>query len=344
MRIGFVVNDIAGETAGYTTTLMAREALARGHEVLYLPLDAFSLGGDDAIAGHARRPPREAAGSPEALVAALHEAAPERIGLAGLDVLMLRNDPAEDVGERPWARLAGVSFARFAAEAGVIVLNDPDGLARNLDKLALEHYPAEIRPRSLVARDIDEVRAFADETEGAIVIKPLAGSGGRNVFMVRDEDRTNLKPMVRAILAEGYVLAQEALPEAAGGDVRLFLMNGRILECDGRAAALRRIPKGGETRANISQGAGVEPVEVSDGMRRLADLVRPRLVADGLFLVGLDVVGEKLLEINVFSPGGLGRLAAAGGPDAAPAIVDALERKVAIKARGTWPNGLLATL
>jgi glutathione synthase len=344
MRIGFVVNDIAGESPDYTTTLLAREALERGHEVAYVALDAFSLGPDDRVAAHALRAPREAAGSGEALLAALREAAPTRLALDAFDVVMLRNDPAEDVSERPWARLAGIDFGRFSAEACVIALNDPDGLARNLDKLALEHYPAEIRPRSLVSRRVDEIRAFAEEIDGAVVIKPLAGSGGRKVFLVRPDERGNLKQMIEAILEDGYVLAQEALPEAARGDVRLFLMNGRVLEVDGRPAALHRIPAAGEARANITQGAGVEPAALDDDMRRIADLVRPRLVADGLFLVGLDIAGAKLLEVNVFSPGGLGHLPARGGRDATAAIVEAIERKVAIERRGHWPNALMNTL
>ena len=328
MRIGFVVNDMAHETPNYTTTGLAFEALRGGHDVAYVPVDAFSLGGDGRLAAHALRPPKGAEKGQEAMLEGACGAAPERLMLDELDVLMLRNDPADDFQARPWARLAGINFARFAVEAGVIVLNDPDGLARNVNKLSLEHLPPDVRPRSLVSRDVDEIRAFAEEQDGDVIIKPLAGSGGRNVFIVREEDRPNLKQMLLAILTEGYVLAQEALPEAAEGDVRLFMMNGQILERDGKPALMRRRPASGEIRSNIRQGAVPEALDLDDEMRRIAQEIRPRIVSDGLFLVGVDLAGTKLLEINVFSPGGLGRMSQVHGVDFVGAVIDDIERKV----------------
>lgn len=328
MRIGFVVHAIATEEEVDTTTHLAQRAVRRGHEVLYVAVDAFSLGSDDRLAAHAVRLPEAAGRSARAVVDHLAAARPERMPLDGLDVLMLRNDPAEDFPSRPWARLAGINFARFAAEAGVLVLNDPDGLVRHVNKLSLEHYPAEVRPRSLVSRDRDEIFAFAEE-HGAAVVKPLAGSGGRNVFILRPEDRPNRKQMIAAILAEGYVLAQEALPEASAGDVRAFLVDGELLEVGGEPAVLHRKPSGDDLRSNISAGGTAEKADAAETARRVARLVGPRLVADGLFLVGLDLVDEKLLEINVFSPGGLNELSRIAGVDFVSAVLDRIEARAA---------------
>jgi glutathione synthase len=95
------------------------------------------------------------------------------------------------------------------------------------------------------------------------------------------------------------------LPEAKAGDVRLFVMNGKPLERDGNYAAFRRVPAKGEVRSNIHVAGTAERVEVTKTMLSVAEMVRPKLVQDGMFLVGLDIVGNKLLEINVFTPGGL---------------------------------------
>ena len=141
------------------------------------------------------------------------------------------------------------------------------------------------------------------------MIKPLQGSGGKNVFLVGEDERANLNQMLDAVLRDGYCVAQEYLPAAAKGDVRLFVMNGRPLSCDGKIAAFRRVNKDGDARSNMHTGGESEPVEVTDKMRRLVEIVRPKLVSDGMFLVGLDIVSDKLLEINVFSPGGLGSAA-----------------------------------
>ena len=345
MKIEFVIKDLEREMAGYTTTGLALEALRRGHEVRYVPVGAFSRGADDRLAAHVSLAPVGATEGPEAFLEAVRVARPERMALDDLDVLMLRNDPADDHPARPWARLAGVNFARFAVEAGVLVLNDPEGLLRNLNKLNLEHYPPEVRPDSLISRDSDEIRRFIDDQEGPSVIKPLAGSGGRNVFLVRAEDRLNVKQMIGAVLSEGYVLAQEAVPEAAEGDIRLFLMNGKILELDGRPALMRRRPSRGDLRSNLRQGGVGEVCELSEGIRRLVQLVNPRIVADGLFLVGLDIVGTKLLEINVFSPGGLGVVKRLTGVDYAPVVIADIERKVNLRPAGPlWSNVFLNTL
>lgn len=258
MKIGFVVNDFAREALNYTTTHLAHAAAVRGHEVRYVPVDGFSLGTDGRLAGFGLRLPSRANRSAKAVLDALGSQCPERLPLDDLDVLMLRNDPAEEFPARPWARLAAINFARFAAEAGVLVLNDPDGLMRHVNKLSLEHLPPGVRPRSVVTRDPGEVAAFAEAEGGPIVIKPLAGSGGRNVFLLRPEDRPNRTQMIEAILREGYVLAQEALPEAAEGDNRVFLLEGQVLEVDGEAAILRRRPHGANMRSNLAAGGSAE--------------------------------------------------------------------------------------
>jgi glutathione synthase len=134
--------------------------------------------------------------------------------------------------------------------------------------------------------------------------------------------------MVEAVARDGYAIVQEYVPAAAEGDTRLFLIDGRPLEHEGAYAAFRRIPAPGDARSNMSVGAEVEPAEVDGRILRIVDAVRDQLVADGMFLVGLDIVGDCLLEVNVFSPGGLGSAQAMTGVDFAPIVIDAIERKL----------------
>jgi glutathione synthase len=151
--------------------------------------------------------------------------------------------------------------------------------------------------------------------------------------------------MIDAVLRDGYCIAQEYLPAAKEGDVRLFVMNGRPLAHEGKYAAFRRVNKTGDMRTNMHSGGQAEPAEVGDAMLRIVDAVAPKLTADGMFLVGLDVVGDKLMEINVFTPGGLGSAQSATGVDFAGIVLEDLERKVRLKNEhdGQLTNVQLAT-
>jgi glutathione synthase len=152
--------------------------------------------------------------------------------------------------------------------------------------------------------------------------------------------------MIEALGRDGYIVVQEMLPEAEQGDVRLFVMNGEPLKVGDQHAAFRRVNKTADRRSNISAGGEIEPVKVTDAMLELADLVRPKLLADGMFLVGLDIAGDKLMEVNVFSPGGLGSAESLYDVNFADAVVESLERKVELN--NHYPrqleNHILATL
>jgi glutathione synthase len=209
----------------------------------------------------------------------------------------------------------------------VIVLNHPEGLVRAMNKMYFQLFPEAVRPRTLITRDRDEIKAFALDV-GDIVVKPLQGSGGQGVFIVRVSDLGNLNQMVEAVTRDGYVVAQEYLPKAAEGDTRLFMMNGQPLRYKGKYAAFRRLRSGDDIRSNIHAGGKKAQAFIDDTALHIAEIVRPKLVEDGMFLVGLDIVGDKLMEINVFSPGGLGSAQSFENVNFSPAVIEALERKV----------------
>ncbi|MCK6091502.1 glutathione synthetase [Micrococcus endophyticus] len=346
MKIGFVVNDVATEKPVYTTTRLALAATQAGHEVHLFGTGDFAYEPDGSLSVLAHGTDKNHRSLERYLEAVQDESNAIQTRVDDFDVVMLRNDPADDAADRPWAPTAGVSFGQLIAAAGVLVVNDPHTLANALSKAYFQHFPEIVRPTTLISRDEELISDFVDEMGGKAVLKPLQGSGGSGVFLVDRKESPNLSQIVEAIARDGYVVAQEYLPEAKNGDVRMFLMNGRPLQVDGEYAAFRRRSSSDDVRSNMSAGGKAEKVKVTDEMLELVEAVRPKLLADGMFLVGLDIVGDKLMEVNVFSPGGLGSCQSLYGVDFAPAIIADLERKVSVRKhyKGQMVNANLATI
>jgi glutathione synthase len=329
VRIGFVVNGVATEVAEYTTTRLARSAVRRGHDTWLIGVDDFSHRLDGSVAARAARAPRKAQRSLAAFLDAVQTAdRSEPISVDELDVLVMRNDPAEDAIERPWAVTSGVLFGQLSVARGTLVVNDPSTLADAVNKTYFQHFPEAVRPQTLISRDPADIAEFIDAMGGRAVLKPLQGSGGSGVFFVSSDESPNLNQMIEAVGRDGYIVAQEVLPGADDGDVRLFLMNGAPLIVGDHHAAFRRVNKTSDLRSNMRVGGTAEVVKVTDAMLELAEIVRPKLIEDGMFLVGLDIVGDKLMEVNVFSPGGLGSCEKLYRAPFTDVVIDALEHKV----------------
>ena len=347
MHLAFLINSFETEKEVYTTTRLALAAHKAGHDVAYLSVEDFICDPDESLRVRVRKPSGTYKTTKTLFNAITDDGyTEERLPIEDLDVLMLRNDPADDAGERPWAQSAGIVFGQMAARRGVIVLNDPEGLAKAVNKVYFQRFPEAVRPRTLVTRHAEDIHRFMDEQKGDVVIKPFQGSGGESVFVVREDDRANLNQIIDAVCRNGYMVAQEFLPDAAGQDTRMFLVNGRPLQKDGVYAAFRRKGSGEDLRSNMSAGGSAEAVEIGETELRIAEMVRPQLVQDGMFLVGLDIAGDKLIEVNVFSPGGLGSVEQLAGVDFAPSVIEAIEHKVEAVERYKqhFDNVTLATL
>lgn len=329
MRIAFLVNDVATEISEYTTTRLAIAAARAGHEAWYVGAGDLVYEPIEHLGGHARRASASNGDSLATFLERCQAEEAQRITLEDLDVLMLRNDSVEDLHDRSWALDIGVVFGQMAARHGVLVVNDPTRLSTASSKLYLEEFPPDVRPRCIVTRNEDDVREFINKVGGAAVLKPLHGAKGRNVFFVGQEDDPNVSQMIEAVLEDGYVLAQEYLPEAEEGDTRLFLLDGQPLEQDGTYAAFRRIPPEDDLRSNVSTGGKPTAADISDVELEVARKMSERLAEDGMFFVGLDIIGGKVVEINPESPGGFQSVEHFTGIDFAPAIIDALEQKLA---------------
>jgi glutathione synthase len=330
IRIGFVINEMSREPDRSSTLRIGLTALNRGHEVFFISVGDLMYEDDEKIRAKACVPEQKKYSSVENLSKELKKIPNEKykkMSVSDLDVLMLRYDPSLESAERDWARFIALDFGMFAIKHGVIVLNNPGGLSKSRNKLYLQHFPEDIRPKTIVTRDRGQIKEFFNNHE-KVVLKPLFGSEGRNVFLVHDKEVPNVNQMIDAVSRDGYVIAQEYLVDSEKGDMRLFLMNGEPLMYKGQYAAVRRLQTNGDLRNNISAGGKSRKVRITKDVLRICDIVRPRLIQDGMFLVGLDIAGDKLLEINVFMPGALGSIEKINGIDFTEPIVNALERKV----------------
>jgi glutathione synthase len=332
MRLAYFVNDVATEIDEYATTRLARAAAQRGHEVWYVGVGDVEFGGSEGqVVARAHAAVFEEDDTLASFMERVKEGDAERVVMDDLDALFLRNESIDDLlQDRPWASPLAVVFGQMLQARGVTVVNDPTSLVRATSKLYLEEFPEKIRPRSLVTRDPEAIERFVREV-GHSVVKPLYGAKGRNVFMIEDEGETNLAQMTEAVLQDGYAIVQEFVDGGEEGDARIFLLEGEILERDGVLAAFRRVPSGNDPRANISTGGRSVPLEIGDKQREIVQAMGAKLVADGMWFVGIDVIGGKVVEINAESPGGMQSVERLYEIDVCPTVIEALERRTASK-------------
>lgn len=345
MKIAFIINDHHTEKANYTTNALGYTAYKMGHEVYYIGVGELAYVKEGHLSARCKTISEKKFNSNETFFRAVQAEPFTRVTSEELDVIFLRNDPSDEINERDWAQNAAFIFGEIALNDGVIVLNHPKSLASAVNKMYFQHFPEILRPKTIITRDIEEVKEFFVSQKQKMILKPLQGSGGKNVFLMNKDNAQNLKQTVEAICRDGYVIAQEYLPDAKDGDIRLFLMNGEPLQVNGQYAMMKRV-NSGEVRSNVSAGGKPQKVEMTDQILKLAEVVRPKLVQDGMFLVGIDIVGDKLMEINVFSPGGLNVMSKMYGVDFTSKVIESIERKVAYKDtyKGYLNNSQIATL
>ena len=238
--------------------------------------------------------------------------------LAEFDAVLMRKDPPFDA-----EYLYSTHLLEAAQRSGARVFNAPRALRDHNEKLAITEF-AEFAVPTLVSRDADALRAFHAEF-GDIVVKPLDGMGGSGVFRIRHDD-ANLNVILETITQLGarMVMAQRYIPEIRDGDKRVLLIGGQPVPY-----ALARIPKAGETRGNLAAGGTGRAQPLTDADRAIAAHLGPVLAARGLLLVGLDVIGAHLTEVNVTSPTCFVEITEQTGFNVAGMFIDALERAVA---------------
>ena len=239
--------------------------------------------------------------------------APASVCLDDVDVVWMRKDPPFDMD---------YVFSTYVLDlTRTLVLNDPRSIKLANEKMFALQWP-ELSPRTMVSNRLDDIRRFAQDL-GRVVLKPWDGNGGRGVVVTSSHDR-NLGALVELLTDEGrgYCIAQEYLPAIEQGDKRIILIDGEPRGC------FLRVPGEQDHRGNMHVGATVHASELSAADRRICDALRDRLKAMGLVFVGIDVIGDRLTEINVTSPTGLQEVARLQGVELGPELLDAALRRV----------------
>ena len=294
-----------------STFAMMREAARRGHRLIVCePSDLVWVRGHRVVARRARTlalTGREQADWFEVL-------AEGECVLAETGAVLMRKDPPFDA-----EYIYATHLLQQAEREGARVFNRPSALRDHPEKLAILEFPELIGP-TLVTRQPEAIRAFHAEHRD-IILKPLDGMGGMGIFRV-GPDGMNLGSIIETLTDDGAttIMVQRFLPEIAQGDKRILLIGGMPVPF-----ALARIPQGGEVRGNLAAGGRGVAQPLSRRDRELAEHLGPILAARGLLLVGLDVIGECVTEINVTSPTCFQEITQQTGFDVAAMFVDALE-------------------
>jgi glutathione synthase len=249
------------------------------------------------------------------------------VSLAFFDVVFMRKDPPFDMAYFFATHLLGLVDPKVT-----FVLNDPRGLRDANEKLYALHFPGVI-PESLVTSSPVRLKAFMEALGGEMIVKPLDGCGGAGVLHVHRADR-NLNALLELSTAEGtrLVMAQRYLPAVRDGDKRLIVLDGEPL------GAILRVPREDEHRGNIHVGGTVRPSPIDDRDREICRTLAPRLRADGLYFVGLDVIGGYVTEVNVTSPTGVQEIDRLDGVSLGARVLDFVEGRAARLDRSRAPG------
>ncbi len=292
---------------------MMRAAAARGHALWTIQREALAWR-DGAVT--ARALPIHPLAGDQPWYAPAGEA--EVLPLTAFDAVLMRQDPPFD-----FEYVTATWLLEDAMQAGARVFNNPRAIRDHSEKLAITEFP-QFMATSLVTRDGAALHAFIDEL-GDVILKPLDGMGGSQIFRVRADD-PNRNVIVETLTEDGArtIMAQRYLAQIAEGDKRVLLIGGEVVPF-----ALARIPQAGETRGNLAAGGRGVAMPLTAREREIADYLAPILWERGLLIVGLDLIGGHLTEINVTSPTCMVEIAAQQGFDVAGLVIAKLEQACA---------------
>jgi glutathione synthase len=310
VQFAFIVDPLdALKPVKDSSIAMMREAARRGHEIWTIQREALSLSGNE-LSARTLRIDLAPGDKPWYTAAETRTRA-----LCDFDAVLMRQDPPFD-----FEYITATWMLERAVAGGARVFNHPRAVRDHSEKVSICEFPDLITP-TLVTRDVAAINAFIDLHRDSI-LKPLDGMGGSRIFRVRADD-PNRNVIIETLTGDGSVtlMAQRFIPDIAQGDKRILLIDGEPVPF-----CLARIPKAGETRGNLAVGGRGVAQPLSEADWRIARTLGPLLAARGLLLVGLDVIGERLTEINVTSPTCFVEITEQTGFDVGAMFVDALER------------------
>jgi len=323
VRLLFIVDPLDRlALAGDSSYALMLEAAARGWDVWTAQIENLGLTGDDAVCDARPTVVKLAARPADAFQvdAAVHHR------LADFDVVLMRKDPPVDVS------YLHATWILDHARQKTLLVNDPRGLRELNEHLAVLNFP-QLTPPTIVTRSATRLREFQAQQGGAIVVKPVDGYGGLGIFVVRDGD-PNASSIIETSTGAGtrWTLAQRYLPEAVAGDKRILLADGELV------GAVLRVPAAAEARGNLHVGGRAVKTGIDARDHQIISKLAPFLKSHGQILVGLDVIGGMLTEINITSPTGVRHIAKLEDRNVAAPILDAFERLARSARSGSAPG------
>lgn len=317
VKCAFIIDPIQKLDPGHDTSVALMEAAqARGHEIWVTEIGQLSV-----VEGRAWASLTEVKLTPVTLVEGRWMAADPwfRLGdrtlqpLDDMHVVFMRTDPPVDV---PY--LYATHILDYIDSAKTLVVNHPNGLRLANEKMYALRF-TDVIPETIVATEKAVIREFVDK-HGAAVLKPLGGKGGEGILFIEAGDR-NFNSLVEISTQQGRfpIMVQRYLPSAKEGDKRIIVLNGEPI------GAVNRIPSGGDFRGNMAVGGRVAAVEITERDRHICQQVAPMLLQDGLYFVGLDVIGGNLTEVNVTSPTGIREIDRLGNVQLGQQVMDWVE-------------------
>src|SRR3954468_21335211 len=292
--------------AGDTSFALSLEAQRRGHALYHYTPDRLSLRDNKVFARIEAMQLRDEKGNHFTL------GEPVRTELSEMDVILLRQDPPFDMNYITTTHILERIHPR------TLVVNDPAWVRNSPEKIFVTEFP-DLMPETLITKDPQEVAAFR-RAYGDIIVKPLYGNGGAGIFHLLEADRNlaSLLEMFSQLFREPFIV-QRYLKEVRAGDKRIILIDGEP------AGAVNRVPADHDSRSNMHVGGRAEKTEITDRDREICARIGPALRQRGFILVGIDVIGSFITEINVTSPTGVREVARFGGADIAALFWDAVE-------------------
>ncbi|MEP7239764.1 MAG: glutathione synthase [Devosia sp.] len=294
---------------GDSTFALMLEAQARGHRLDYYTVGSLGLR-DNAVS--AETAPISVVDKPKGEHFTLGE--PRRTELSTYDVVLMRQDPPFDMN------YITITHLLERIHPKTYVTNPPAAVRNAPEKILVTEFP-ELMPPTLVSRDRALIQAFRKE-HGDIIVKPLYGNGGAGVFLIEETSHNliSLLELFEQSFREPFMV-QRYLPEVRKGDKRIIIVDGEPV------GAVNRVPSDGESRSNMHVGGRPELSELTPRERDICAAIGPRLRELDMIFVGIDVIGDYLTEINVTSPTGIRHIKRLGGPDIAPMIWDAIDKR-----------------
>jgi len=318
MKLVFIIDPLPRLDPTHDTSVALMEAACgAGHQVFWTEMHRLRAVGGEAWA---QLQPVQVApiawqGDRWQVPDPWYEVAPwQEVGLAEMDVVWMRVDPPVTT-----EYLYATYLLDLLAGTGCRVLNRPDGIRNANEKLYALHF-AEVMPPTVVTGDRQVIANFLAE-QGKAVLKPLGGKGGEGILLLVPGDR-NFNSLVEISTNRGRtpVMVQTYLPAAQQGDKRIVVLDGEPI------GAVNRVPGAGEFRGNMAAGGAAQMTEITEREREICQRLAPKLRADGLFFVGLDVIGGYLTEVNVTSPTGVREIDRLSGTRLGAVVMDWLNR------------------